>query len=69
MVQIEMEMFIFNGTLLKVLESTTNNWSQNQIWNMATSSTAYAYAIGGNAFGHSEGNSYEFMVIWQKFIG
>ena len=59
-----------NGTLQGVGD-TTNNWSLNQDvwWNMATSSTAYAYAIGGNAFGHSEGNSYGVYCYLAETIG
>jgi len=57
--QADRQKVYINGTLQGVGD-TTNNWSLNQAvwWNTPTSSTSYAYAIGGNAFGQSEGNGY-----------
>ena len=68
--QADSQKFYINGTLQGVGD-TTNNWSLNQAvwWNTPTSTTAYAYAIGGNAFGHSEGNSYGFYGYLAETIG
>ena len=68
--QADRQKFYINGSL-QDSGSTKNNWSLNQDvwWNMATSSTSYAYAIGGNAFGHSEGNSYGVYCYLAETIG
>ena len=62
--------FYINGTQQDVGD-TRHNWSQNSAiwWNTPTSSTTYATAIGANAFGHSEGNSYGMYVYLAETIG
>ena len=67
--QSDRQKFYINGTQQDV-GSTRSNWSLNENvhWNEAVSHNA-GYAIGYNAFGHTEGNSYGFYGYLAETIG